>query len=153
MKTVYSIIAVLLAVAVILFSTPVSAAGEILFGIRDMTPVKAQIELLNRIKPIKTLGHVYTSSEANAVSLAVIVMDLTTLMITHNMNHAIAYGNRLLMMDAGEIIIDVRGAEKARLTVAKLLEMFSQIRRQTFENDEVLLAGVAGSERPGLNGG
>ena len=39
-------------------------------GISDMTPVKAQIDLLNRIKPIKTLGHVYTSSEANAVSLA-----------------------------------------------------------------------------------
>ena len=39
-------------------------------GISDMTPVKAQIELLNHIKPIKTLGHVYTSSEANAVSLA-----------------------------------------------------------------------------------
>ena len=41
-------------------------------GISDMTPVKAQIELLNRIKPIQTLGHVYTSSEANAVSLATI---------------------------------------------------------------------------------
>lgn len=39
-------------------------------GISDMTPVKAQIELLNRIKPIKALGHVYSSSEANAVSLA-----------------------------------------------------------------------------------
>ena len=39
-------------------------------GISDMTPVRAQIELLNRIKPIQTLGHVYTSSEANAVSLA-----------------------------------------------------------------------------------
>lgn len=39
-------------------------------GISDMTPVKAQIELLNRIKAIKTLGHVYASSEANAVSLA-----------------------------------------------------------------------------------
>jgi putative ABC transport system substrate-binding protein len=41
-------------------------------GISDMTPVKAQIELLNRIKPIQTLGHVYASSEANAVSLAAI---------------------------------------------------------------------------------
>jgi putative ABC transport system substrate-binding protein len=41
-------------------------------GISDMTPVKAQIELLNRITPIKTLGHVYCSSEANAVSLAAI---------------------------------------------------------------------------------
>jgi ABC-type uncharacterized transport system substrate-binding protein len=41
-----------------------------------MTPVKAQIDLLNRIKTIKTLGHVYTSSEANAVSLANIARDV-----------------------------------------------------------------------------
>ena len=81
---------------------------------------------------------------------AAIVIDLTTqfisehrlatLMITHNMNHAIAYGSRLLMMDAGEVIIDVSGADKAKLTVPKLLEMFSSIRRKAFENDEVLLA-------------
>ena len=45
-------------------------------GISDMTPVKAQIELLNRIKPIQTLGHVYTSSEANAVSLASIAREV-----------------------------------------------------------------------------
>ncbi len=45
-------------------------------GISDMTPVRAQIEMLNRIKPIKTLGHVYTSSEANAVSLANIARDV-----------------------------------------------------------------------------
>lgn len=81
---------------------------------------------------------------------AAIVMDLTTqfisehrlttMMITHNMNHAIAYGSRLLMMDAGEIIIDVRGADKDKLSVPKLLEMFSKVRRKAFENDEVLLA-------------
>ena len=65
---------------------------------------------------------------------------LTTMMITHNMNHAIAYGSRLLMMDAGEIIIDVSGREKAALTVPKLLEMFSRIRSREFENDEVLLS-------------
>lgn len=83
-------------------------------------------------------------------SNAAIVMDLTTrfitehrlttMMITHNMNHAIAYGTRLLMMDAGEIIIDVSGADKAKLTVPKLLEMFANVRRQAFENDEVLLS-------------
>jgi putative ABC transport system ATP-binding protein len=82
---------------------------------------------------------------------AAIVMDLTTrfineqhlttMMITHNMSHAIAYGTRLLMMDAGEIIIDVSGEDKARLTVPKLLEMFTDIRRKDFENDEVLLSG------------
>jgi len=41
-------------------------------GISDMTPVREQIELLTRIKEIKTLGHIYSSSEANAVSLAAI---------------------------------------------------------------------------------
>lgn len=65
---------------------------------------------------------------------------LTTLMITHNMNHAIAFGSRLLMMDAGEIIIDVSGEEKRRLTVPRLLDMFTSIRRKEFENDEVLLS-------------
>jgi putative ABC transport system ATP-binding protein len=80
---------------------------------------------------------------------AAIVMDLTrqfiqnhsltTLMITHNMKHAIEFGNRLLMMDSGEIIIDIEGQEKKNLTPGKLVEMFSEIRKKEFENDEVLL--------------
>ncbi len=64
---------------------------------------------------------------------------LTTLMITHNMKHAIEFGNRLLMMDSGEIIIDIEGDEKKKLTPGKLVEMFSEIRKKEFENDEVLL--------------
>jgi putative ABC transport system ATP-binding protein len=64
---------------------------------------------------------------------------LTTLMITHNMKHAIEYGNRLLMMDNGEIIIDIQGQEKKDLTTAKLVSKFSEIRKKEFENDEVLL--------------
>jgi len=80
---------------------------------------------------------------------AAIVMDLTrqfiqdhsltTLMITHNMKHAIEFGNRLLMMDSGEIIIDIQGDEKKNLTPGKLVSMFSEIRQKEFENDEVLL--------------
>ncbi len=65
---------------------------------------------------------------------------LTALMVTHNMTHAIRYGNRLIMMDAGEIIIDVSGPEKQQLTVARLVEMFSRIRQKDFETDAVLLA-------------
>lgn len=65
---------------------------------------------------------------------------LTTMMITHNMSQAIKYGNRLLMMDSGEIIFDVEGEEKRNLTVEKLVEKFHEIRRKTFENDEVLLS-------------
>ena len=65
---------------------------------------------------------------------------LTTMMITHNMTHAIQYGNRLLMMDGGEIILDVKGQEKRDLTVEKLVERFHQIRKKDFGTDEVLLS-------------
>ena len=51
---------------------------------------------------------------------------LTTLMITHNMKDAIAHGNRLIMMHAGQVIIDVSGEEKKRLTVEQLLSLFNQ---------------------------
>ena len=51
---------------------------------------------------------------------------LTTLMITHNMKDAIKYGNRLIMMGAGKIIVDVRGEEKAKLTVNDLLDLFNK---------------------------
>jgi len=49
---------------------------------------------------------------------------LTTLMVTHNMQHAIRYGGRLLMMDAGRVLLDAAGEEKARLTVDALVERF-----------------------------
>ena len=65
---------------------------------------------------------------------------LTAIMITHNMAHAIAYGNRLLMMDGGEIILDIQGKDKQELTVDKLVSKFHEIRKKDFENDEVLLS-------------
>ena len=65
---------------------------------------------------------------------------LTTVMITHNMSQAIEYGNRLLMMDGGEIILDVEGEEKRNLSVEKLVRKFHEIRQREFETDEVLLS-------------
>jgi len=65
---------------------------------------------------------------------------LTAMMVTHNMSQAIACGNRLLMMDRGEIILDVGGDEKRALTVEKLIDKFRRIRSRSFENDEVLLS-------------
>lgn len=50
--------------------------------------------------------------------------NITSLMITHNMQDAITYGNRLIMLHAGEVIFDIKGEEKKQLTVEKLLEMF-----------------------------
>lgn len=65
---------------------------------------------------------------------------LTAMMITHNMSHAIEFGNRLLMMDKGEIIFDIEGEAKKQLTVEKLIDKFHQLRHKSFENDRTLLA-------------
>ncbi|MBB6481376.1 ABC transporter ATP-binding protein [Spirochaeta isovalerica] len=66
--------------------------------------------------------------------------NLTSMMITHNMDHAIRYGTRLLMMDRGEIILDVKGDEKKNLTIPELVERFHSIRKRDFTNDEALLS-------------
>ncbi len=65
---------------------------------------------------------------------------LTMMMVTHNMNHAIKYGNRLLMMDAGDIIFDVSGDEKKNLTMETLMEKFRSIRKDRIADDRLLLA-------------
>jgi putative ABC transport system ATP-binding protein len=51
---------------------------------------------------------------------------LTTLMITHNMRDALRYGNRLLMMHEGRIVVDVSDEEKKSLTVPDLLKLFEK---------------------------
>ncbi len=64
---------------------------------------------------------------------------LTTLMITHNMRDAIAHGNRLIMMYEGKIVIDVSGEEKRKLTVERLLALFSQASGSDEADDKLLL--------------
>lgn len=64
---------------------------------------------------------------------------LTTLMITHNMKHAIAFGNRLIMLHQGRIILDVRGEEKMQLTVKDLLAQFYRSQGEELANDSLLL--------------
>ena len=64
---------------------------------------------------------------------------LTTLMITHNMENAIAYGNRLVMLHQGRIVVDVKGEEKANLTVQDLMELFHKNSGQALANDELIL--------------
>lgn len=58
---------------------------------------------------------------------------MTTLMITHNMRDAIKYGNRLIMFHSGHIIFDVRGEEKAKLTVEDLLKRFDEADKKAIE--------------------
>ena len=64
---------------------------------------------------------------------------LTTLMITHNMKDAITHGNRLIMMMEGNIILDIRGEEKKKLTVEDLLHKFEEVSGEEFTNDKAIL--------------
>ena len=65
---------------------------------------------------------------------------LTTLMITHNMKDAIVHGNRLIMMNAGKVVLDIKGEEKKKLTVEKLLHQFEVVSGEEFASDKALLS-------------
>ncbi|MGM0884377.1 MAG: ABC transporter ATP-binding protein [Bacillota bacterium] len=66
-------------------------------------------------------------------------MNLTTLMVTHNMEQAIRLGNRLIMMDKGRIILDVPEDRKKDLTVEQLLGEFERISGKKLADDRIVL--------------
>ena len=57
------------------------------------------------------------------------------MMVTHNMRDAIVHGNRLIMMNEGQVILDIKGEEKKKLTVEK----FEEVSGEEFSNDKALL--------------
>ena len=63
---------------------------------------------------------------------------LTTMMVTHNMKDAIRHGNRLIMMNAGQIIFDVSGEDKAKLTVDDLMREFAKAGGDDIEDRALL---------------
>lgn len=65
--------------------------------------------------------------------------DLTALMITHNMEHAIQYGNRLIMLHQGRVVVDVAGQAKQNLTVPDLLDLFHENSGERLASDELVL--------------
>lgn len=65
---------------------------------------------------------------------------LTTMMVTHNMRDAIKYGNRLIMMHDGNIILDIKGEEKKSLTVDDLIQRFGKASGEEFAEDRALLS-------------
>lgn len=65
--------------------------------------------------------------------------NLTTLMITHDLNQALKYGHRLLMMDDGQIILDLDSSAKRDLSVQDLIERFSVVRKRRLADDDLLL--------------
>lgn len=65
--------------------------------------------------------------------------NLTTLMVTHSMRHALAHGTRTIMMHEGQVVLDIAGEERRNTTVADLLEMFSKVRQEELDDDKLLL--------------
>ena len=68
--------------------------------------------------------------------------NITCLMVTHNMHQALELGNRTLMMDAGRIVFDVKGAARSKMTVDDLLEKFRENAGKNLDNDRILLSKV-----------
>lgn len=65
--------------------------------------------------------------------------NLTTLMITHNMGQALTTGSRTIMLDSGAIIFDIKEEERKHMTVSDLLDMYSEKKKEEFDNDRILL--------------
>jgi len=65
---------------------------------------------------------------------------LTTLMVTHNLEHALSMGDRTIMMHEGEAVLDVSGAERAAHTVDSLLQEFARVRGERLVDDKILTA-------------
>lgn len=67
-------------------------------------------------------------------------VNITTLMVTHNLNHAIKLGNRLLMMHQGKVMADIEGQEKEKLTIDKLFSYFEKVQSKDILSDRVLFS-------------
>jgi len=76
----------------------------------------------------------------NLTAKLVSEMNLTCLMVTHNMKQAVEYGSRIIMMHGGEVVVDVSGEKRKGLTVADLMRMFEKVRGAGLEDDKLLLS-------------
>lgn len=64
---------------------------------------------------------------------------LTTLMVTHSMRQALDYGDRTIMLHAGDVLLDVEGDQRKNLGVEDLIKMFRDVRGQTIDDDALLI--------------
>ncbi len=67
---------------------------------------------------------------------------LTTLMITHNLDQALGLGTRTIMMHEGRIILDLKGAERSHMSISGLLEQFEKVSGVQMHNDRMMLTGT-----------
>lgn len=90
--------------------------------------------------------HTAALDPATAQKILKITMDIvrdlniTTMMITHDIKAALTLGNRTIMMDEGEIILDIQGKDRDNMTVEELLTYYSKERKKQLTNDRMLLS-------------
>ena len=65
---------------------------------------------------------------------------MTTMMVTHNMELALRYGNRLIMMHQSRIIVDIGQQDKQALTIADLVSAFEQAAGERLTDESILLS-------------
>ncbi|WP_027702580.1 ABC transporter ATP-binding protein [Metaclostridioides mangenotii] len=66
-----------------------------------------------------------TSNEVIALTNKIVrEKNITTLMVTHNLKHALEYGDRLIMLHKGQIVLDVKQIEKCKLSIEEILNRF-----------------------------
>ena len=65
---------------------------------------------------------------------------ITTMMITHDMNYALQCGNRTIMMDDGQVILDIKGEERMNMTPEKLVALYSEESKKQLVNDRMMLS-------------
>ena len=82
-----------------------------------------------------------TAEKVLAITKEVVAeLHITTLMITHNIASALELGNRTLMMDDGQIVLDLSGEERASLSVEGLLQKYREVKGKMLDNDRILLS-------------
>ncbi len=101
------------------------------------TLVKPRLLLLD--EHTAALDPVSAKSVTDLTNKIVSENNITTLMITHNISSALSMGNRTIMMDSGNIAIDIKGEERKKLTVQDVLKEFSKVKNKEFDDDNVLL--------------
>ncbi len=68
--------------------------------------------------------------------------NMTSMMVTHNMEMALKYGNRLVMMHKGKVAVDIGGEEKEKLTIEDLISSFQKAAGEIFHDDKILLSNT-----------
>lgn len=82
-----------------------------------------------------------TAKKILEVTTRIVEQDsITTMMITHDIHAALQIGNRTIMMDEGQIIMDIKGEERASMTTEQLLACYSREKKKELANDRMLFS-------------